>query len=101
MIDEGWYAGAGGGGVRRPGVDITRWSDAIALDKVADYARAKGVRLWLWTHWEALERADGGRLRALREARHRRGEDRLHGPRRPVDGSIGTSACWTRRRAIG
>lgn len=55
MIDEGWYAGAGGGGVRRPGVDITRWSDAINLQDVADYAKSKKVRLWLWTHWEALD----------------------------------------------
>jgi alpha-glucosidase len=55
MIDEGWYAGAGGGGVRRPGVDITRWSDSIALDKVADYARSKGVKLWLWAHWQAID----------------------------------------------
>ncbi|MCW3838279.1 glycoside hydrolase family 97 protein [Sphingomonas canadensis] len=55
MIDEGWYAGAGGGGVRRPGVDIARWNDAIALDQLAGYARSKGVRLWLWMHWEALD----------------------------------------------
>ena len=55
MIDEGWYAGAGGGGVRRPGVDVTRWSDAINLQDVADYAKTKNVRLWLWTHWEALD----------------------------------------------
>ncbi|SFJ67166.1 alpha-glucosidase [Sphingomonas sp. NFR04] len=55
MIDEGWYAGAGGGGVRRPGVDITKWSDAINLQEVADYARAKKVRLWLWAHWQALD----------------------------------------------
>lgn len=55
MIDEGWYAGAGGGGVRRPGVDVTRWSDAINLQDVVDYARSKKVRLWLWTHWEALD----------------------------------------------
>lgn len=55
MIDEGWYAGAGGGGVRRPGVDITRWSDAIKLDEVVDYAKARKVRLWLWTHWQALD----------------------------------------------
>jgi alpha-glucosidase len=55
MIDEGWYAGAGGGGVRRPGVDVTKWSDAIVLDQVVDYARSKGVRIWLWAHWEALD----------------------------------------------
>ncbi len=55
MIDEGWYAGAGGGGVRRPGVDVTKWADAINLQDVADYARTKKVRLWLWTHWQALD----------------------------------------------
>jgi alpha-glucosidase len=55
MIDEGWYAGAGGGGVRRPGVDITRWSDTINLQEVADYGRSKNVRLWLWAHWQALD----------------------------------------------
>ena len=55
MIDEGWYAGAGGGGVRRPGVDVTRWSDAINLQDVADYAKSKKVRLWLWAHWEAFD----------------------------------------------
>ena len=55
MIDEGWYAGAGGGGVRRPGVDITKWADAINLQDVVDYAKSKKVRLWLWTHWQALD----------------------------------------------
>ncbi|WP_294254003.1 glycoside hydrolase family 97 protein [uncultured Sphingomonas sp.] len=55
MIDEGWYAGAGGGGVRRPGVDVTKWADAINLQEVADYARSKKVRLWLWAHWQALD----------------------------------------------
>ncbi|MEZ0243363.1 MAG: glycoside hydrolase family 97 protein [Sphingomonas sp.] len=55
MVDEGWYAGAGGGGVKRPGVDITRWSEAINIEEVAAYAKTKGVRLWLWTHWEAID----------------------------------------------
>ena len=55
MVDEGWYAGAGGGGVKRPGVDITRWSEAINIEEVAAYAKSKGVRLWLWTHWEAID----------------------------------------------
>ncbi|MBO9712246.1 glycoside hydrolase family 97 protein [Sphingomonas sp.] len=55
MIDEGWYAGAGGGGVRRPGVDITRWNDPIDIEKVAAYAASKGVKLWLWAHWLAID----------------------------------------------
>jgi alpha-glucosidase len=41
--------------VRRPGVDVTKWSDAINLLEVVDYAKAKKVRLWLWTHWQALD----------------------------------------------
>ncbi|WP_204350811.1 glycoside hydrolase family 97 catalytic domain-containing protein, partial [Klebsiella pneumoniae] len=55
MIDEGWYAGAGGGGVRRPGVDITKWTDALNLREVVDYAKSRKVRLWLWMHWQALD----------------------------------------------
>jgi len=55
MIDEGWYAGAGGGGVRRPGVDITRWNDPINIEELAAYAKSKGIKLWLWMHWQALD----------------------------------------------
>jgi alpha-glucosidase len=55
MIDEGWYQGAGGGGLVRPGVDLTRWSDALDLEEVAAYARSKNVKLWLWANWRALD----------------------------------------------
>jgi alpha-glucosidase len=41
--------------VRRPGVDITRWNDPIDVEAVAKYAASKKVRIWLWTHWQALD----------------------------------------------
>ena len=55
MIDEGWYAGAGGGPVMAPGVDITANAPNFDLRDVAAYARSKGVRLWLWLNWRALD----------------------------------------------
>jgi alpha-glucosidase len=46
-----WY-----GGKIRPyqGADITTAIETIDLPEVLAYARAKGVRLRLWMHWEAL-----------------------------------------------
>ena len=55
LIDEGWYAGAGGGGTVRPGVDVTRTRPEIDLPFLVDYARRKGVGLWLWLNWQALD----------------------------------------------
>ena len=55
LIDEGWYAGAGGGGVVRPGVDITRTIPEIDLPELVEYGRRKGVGLWLWLNWQALD----------------------------------------------
>lgn len=55
LIDEGWYAGAGGGGTVRPGVDITRSIPEIDLPMLVEYGRKKGVGLWLWLNWKALD----------------------------------------------
>ncbi|RZJ87195.1 MAG: glycoside hydrolase family 97 protein, partial [Brevundimonas sp.] len=55
MIDEGWYIGAGGGGIMRPGVDITRTVPEMDLPALVAYGREKGVRLWLWLNWMALD----------------------------------------------
>jgi alpha-glucosidase len=55
LIDEGWYAGAGGGGAVRPGVDITRAIPEIDLPELVEYGRKKGVGLWLWLNWQALD----------------------------------------------
>ena len=55
MIDEGWYRGAGGGGIVRPGVDVTRTIPEINLPELVEYGRKKGVGLWLWLNWKALD----------------------------------------------
>jgi alpha-glucosidase len=55
LIDEGWYLGAGGGGVVRPGVDITRPIPEVDMPELVRYARSKGVGLWLWLNWKALD----------------------------------------------
>ncbi len=55
LIDEGWYAGAGGGGRVKPGVDVTRTIAAIHLPELVAYAAARHVGLWLWLNWQALD----------------------------------------------
>jgi len=55
MIDEGWYAGAGGGGVVRAGADVTRVVPQLDLPEVIRHARERGVGIWLWANWRALD----------------------------------------------
>lgn len=55
LIDEGWYQGAGGAGIVRPGADVLHWRPEVDLPGLIDYARGKGVRLWLWFNWRALD----------------------------------------------
>ncbi|QAY76642.1 glycoside hydrolase family 97 protein [Sphingosinicella sp. BN140058] len=55
LIDEGWYMGAGGGGLVRPGVDVTKSIPEINLPELVDYGRKRGVGLWLWLNWKALD----------------------------------------------
>jgi len=54
-IDEGWYRGAGGGGVVRPGVDVTATVPEIDIPELVAYGRSKGVGLFLWLNWKALD----------------------------------------------
>ena len=55
LIDEGWYAGAGGGGTVRPGADITRMNPAIDIPHLVRYGRERGVGVWLWMNWIAFD----------------------------------------------
>lgn len=55
MIDEGWYRGAGGGGVVRPGVDVTKTIPEIDIPALVAYGRERGVGIWLWLNWIALD----------------------------------------------
>lgn len=52
LIDEGWYAGSAEW--KRPGVDVTRPAPDMDMAAVTAYAAERGVGLWLWLHWEAL-----------------------------------------------
>jgi alpha-glucosidase len=45
LIDAGWS-----------GRDITIPSPSINMPELIEYARSKNVRLWLWTHWTAVEK---------------------------------------------
>ena len=55
LIDAGWAlrqpATAGG---RRGAVDLTRSIPAIDIPMLVEYARSKGVRLWLWAHFRDM-----------------------------------------------
>lgn len=55
LIDEGWHAGAGGGGVVQPGVDVTRPLPELDLPGLIAYAKDRKVGLWLWLNWKALD----------------------------------------------
>lgn len=55
LIDDGWYVGSGKAPLLLPGTDLTRPTDAFDLDAVLAHAKAKGIRIWLWVHWRALD----------------------------------------------
>ena len=55
LIDDGWYVGSSGDGRYHPEADITRAVPALDLAAVIVYARQRGVGIWLWNHWKALE----------------------------------------------
>lgn len=55
LIDEGWYAGAGGGWTVLPGADVTRSAPDVDMAAVTAYAAERGVGLWVWLHWKALD----------------------------------------------
>ncbi len=55
LIDEGWHAGAGGGGAVQPGVDVTRPIPELDLPGLIAYAKDHKVGLWLWLNWKALD----------------------------------------------
>lgn len=55
VIDDGWYVGSTGNGRDNAGADITRAIPAIDLPALVDYAKQRGVGLWLWVHWRPLE----------------------------------------------
>lgn len=59
LIDAGWSARKPAppdptGVYRRGRVDLTRTIPSIDMPMLVDYAKAKGVRLWLWAHFREM-----------------------------------------------
>jgi alpha-glucosidase len=55
LIDEGWYAGGGGDWKMLPGADVTRAAPDVDMAAITAYAAERGVGLWVWLHWQALD----------------------------------------------
>ncbi|KAB7764736.1 glycoside hydrolase family 97 protein [Xanthomonas maliensis] len=55
LIDDGWYQGSTGDGQYNAGADIRRPIAQLDLPGLVDYARQRGIGLWLWVHWRALD----------------------------------------------
>ncbi len=45
LIDDGWYKG----------MDCLTPIDGLDIPELVEYARGKGVKIWVWVHWRALE----------------------------------------------
>ncbi|KAF1687341.1 alpha-glucosidase [Pseudoxanthomonas broegbernensis] len=55
LIDDGWYAGSTGNGRYNEDADITRPIPQLDLPGLIEYARQRGVGIWVWAHWRSLE----------------------------------------------
>ena len=55
LIDDGWYVGSLGNGLYNPEADILRAVPELDLPAVVEYARQRGVGIWVWAHWKSLE----------------------------------------------
>jgi alpha-glucosidase len=55
MIDDGWYAGSGVAPTFDPKANLFADNPGVSLKEVTDYARKKGVRLWVWVDWRELD----------------------------------------------
>ena len=55
LIDDGWYVGSTGNGLYHAHADITRPVPGLELEDLVAYARERGIGIWLWAHWRALE----------------------------------------------
>ncbi|MDB6127608.1 MAG: hypothetical protein JWM35_1504, partial [Verrucomicrobia bacterium] len=53
LIDWHWYEPNG-----RPASNNTKAKPDLDLDEVRRFAQEKNVRLWLWLHWEDVDRGD-------------------------------------------
>jgi alpha-glucosidase len=54
LIDRNWY-----GKPNQAAADITRAVDTLDMTEIRRFAEEKCVRLWLWVHWQDLDRNEG------------------------------------------
>ena len=54
LIDSGWAAHTVG--PDSSDADLTQTQPNINMPEILDFAKAKNVRVWLWTHWSDLDR---------------------------------------------
>lgn len=55
LIDDGWYMGSTGNGRYNASADITRAIPQLDLPLLIEYAKQRGVDIWVWAHWRSLE----------------------------------------------
>lgn len=55
MVDDGWYAGSGVAPTFDPKANLFADAPNFNLKEVADYARKRGVKLWVWIDWRELD----------------------------------------------
>ena len=55
LIDAGWYPGSSGGDLWEPSADASRPVPELDLPALLAHARERGVGIWLWVHFKALD----------------------------------------------
>ena len=55
MIDDGWYAGSGVAPTFDPKANLFADNPNFSLRDVAEHARKRGVKLWVWIDWRELD----------------------------------------------
>ena len=55
MVDDGWYSGSGVAPAFDPKANIFADAPNFNLRQVLEHARKRGVRLWVWVDWRALD----------------------------------------------
>jgi alpha-glucosidase len=58
LIDWQWY-----GKPEREDADVTKVIPELDMEEVREFAKQRGVRLWLWLHWTDVDRNDAYRRR--------------------------------------
>jgi alpha-glucosidase len=55
LVDAGWQHGASNEDIITPG-DITKMNGSVDIPEVVRYAGGKGVKVWIWANWAAVDR---------------------------------------------